>query len=131
MLLVSGCVLFACSNSAPTPAAVGLANPASVNCDKVGGELQIEKNGAGAEYGVCIFEDNRQCEEWALFRGQCPRGGLRVTGYRTPGARYCVIRGGTYTVTALASEAKTEQGRCELPDGDFCSAYSLFDGTCS
>lgn len=131
ILLVSGCVLFACSDPAPTPAAVGLANPASVNCDKVGGELQIEKNAAGAEYGVCVFEDNRQCEEWALFRGQCPKGGLEVTDYRTPGARYCVIRGGTYTVTVPASEAKTEQGRCELPGGDFCSAHSLFDGTCS
>ncbi len=131
MLLVSGCVLFACSDQAPAPAAVGLANPASVNCDKVGGELQIEKDAAGAEYGVCVFEDNRQCEEWALFRGECPKGGLKVTGYRTPSARYCVIRGGEYTVTVPASEAKTEQGHCELPGGDSCSAHDLFDGTCS
>ena len=102
---------------APTPAAVGLANPASVNCDKVGGELQIEKNGAGAEYGVCIFEDNRQCEEWALFRGQCPMGGLRVTGYRTPGARYCVIRGGTYTVTARRVRPRRSRVVANFPTG--------------
>ena len=113
------------------PGAVGLANPASVNCEKVGGKLQIEQNGAGAQYGVCVFEDNRQCEEWALFRGDCPAGGLRVTGYLTPGARYCVIRGGTYTVTAPADESRAEQGRCVLPDGNSCSAHGLFDGVCS
>jgi hypothetical protein len=33
---------------------------------------------------VCVFGDNRQCEEWALMRGQCPAGGIRVTGYVTP-----------------------------------------------
>ena len=22
----------------------------------------------GGEYGVCVFDDGRQCEEWALFR---------------------------------------------------------------
>jgi putative hemolysin len=31
------------------------------------------------QYGVCFFEDNRQCEEWALLRGDCPVGGKKVT----------------------------------------------------
>jgi predicted metal-dependent phosphoesterase TrpH len=34
----------------------------------------------GGEYGICVFEDNRQCEEWALFRGECPAGGRKATG---------------------------------------------------
>ena len=97
----------------------------------MGGDLRIEKNGAGAEYGVCVFEDNRQCEEWALFRGECPKGGLRVTGYLTPGARYCVIRGGTYRMTDPAIGQKPESGTCELPGGKRCAARSLFAGTCS
>ena len=60
---------------------------------------------------MCYFEDNRQCEEWALLRGDCPVGGVKVTGYATPAARYCAITGGTYTVTGK-SGAVDEQGTC-------------------
>lgn len=49
----------------------GLANPASVNCVKQGGKLDIRKNATGGEYGMCIFPNGKQCEEWALFRKQC------------------------------------------------------------
>jgi putative hemolysin/predicted metal-dependent phosphoesterase TrpH len=58
----------------------GIANPASVNCINKGGTLSIQKSADGGEYGICIFEDNRQCEEWALFRGECPAGGKKITG---------------------------------------------------
>jgi putative hemolysin len=58
----------------------GIANPASVNCINKGGTLSIQKRGDGGEYGICTFEDNWQCEEWALFRGECPAGGKKVTG---------------------------------------------------
>ena len=57
-----------------------LTNPASVHCGEVGGELRIESLGNSGEVGVCWFEDGRQCEEWALLRGECPVGGRRVTG---------------------------------------------------
>jgi len=46
----------------------GLANPASVNCIQQGGRLEIRHDAKGGEFGVCIFSDGRQCEEWALFR---------------------------------------------------------------
>ena len=78
--------------SAPT----GLANPASQNCAARGGTLRIERRPDGGEYGVCVFADNYQCEEWAMLRGHCPVGGLRVTGYVTAAARYCAITGGRY-----------------------------------
>jgi len=52
----------------------GIANPASVNCINKGGSLSIQKGTDGGEYGICTFEDNRQCEEWALFRGECSAG---------------------------------------------------------
>ena len=71
-----------------------IANPASVNCQEKGGSLVIEKDKEGGEYGACFFEDGRVCEEWALMRGECPIGGLKVTGY-TEQERYCAIRGGT------------------------------------
>ncbi len=50
----------------------------------------------GGEIGVCLFEDNRQCEEWALLRGECRQGGIRVAGYDTTEERHCAIRGGRY-----------------------------------
>ncbi|MGW8706507.1 putative hemolysin [Brevundimonas sp. NPDC055814] len=51
-----------------SPQAVGMANPASVHCGQEGGRSEIRRDAQGGEYGVCIFEDGRQCEEWALFR---------------------------------------------------------------
>ena len=106
-----------------------IANPASQNCVARGGMLRIESRPDGGQYGVCIFEDNRQCEEWAMFRGACPVGGLRVTGYITAAARYCAITGGRYTVIANSGTAD-EQGACSLPGGKACTAGAYYAGTC-
>jgi putative hemolysin len=79
---------------------------------------------------VCGFADNRQCEEWALLRGECPPGGVRVTGYRTAAARYCAISGGQYQVTAN-SGAANEEGTCTLRSGQSCQADAYYRGTCT
>jgi putative hemolysin len=63
--------LFGQAASAQTEQKAGLPNPASVNCTNKGGKLQIRKDSRGDEYGVCIFPNRRECEEWALFKGQC------------------------------------------------------------
>jgi len=107
-----------------------LTNPASQNCAARGGMLQIERRPDGGQYGVCVFVDNYQCEEWALFRGECPVGGLRVTGYITPAGRYCAITGGRYTVVS-GDGAAGEKGSCALPGGKACDADAYFAGTCS
>ena len=106
-----------------------LPNPASVNCVKKGGKVVIEKRGDGGEYGICLFEDNRQCEEWAMLRGRCPVGGIKVTGYITPAARYCAITGGEYTITAN-SNRENEQGTCFFKNGINCDAWEYNDGKC-
>ena len=49
---------------------VALANPASVNCIKVGGKLTIKRTAQG-EVGMCQLPSGKVCEEWALFRGEC------------------------------------------------------------
>ncbi len=117
--------------SAQTPApAAQLANPASQNCVARGGTLSIERRPDGGQYGVCVFVDNYQCEEWALLRGECPIGGLRVTGYITAAARYCAITGGRYVV-AERSGAADEKGACTLADGKTCDAAAYHAGTCS
>lgn len=46
---------------------VQLPNPAATHCVAQGGKSVIQKEENG-EYGVCQFEDGRQCEEWALYR---------------------------------------------------------------
>ncbi len=48
----------------------GVANPASENCVKKGYSLEIQSNASG-QFGVCVFPDGTQCEEWALFKGEC------------------------------------------------------------
>ena len=106
-----------------------LANPASQRCGTVGGTVQIEQRPDGGQFGVCVFEDNRQCEEWALLRGDCPVGGRRITGYVTPAGRYCAITGGRYTV--VTESAAGETGVCSLPGGKTCDASAYYAGTCS
>ena len=106
-----------------------LANPASQNCATQGGTLKIERRPDGGQYGVCVFTDNYQCEEWALLRGECPKNGLRVTGYVTPAGRYCAITGGRYAV--VTESAAGETGVCSLPGGKACDAAAYYAGTCS
>jgi putative hemolysin len=50
---------------------VGLANPASEYCLQQGGRSEIRSDPEGNQYGVCIFEDGSECEEWAFMRGEC------------------------------------------------------------
>jgi putative hemolysin len=115
----------ACSSEEPPPQ---LANPASEHCVQHGGKHVAEKRPDGAAFGVCQFEDNRQCEEWALLRGQCPAGGIRVTGYVTPAARYCAITGGAYVV--MKSDTGGEIATCTRPGGTACDADAFYRGTC-
>lgn len=99
----------------------GLANPASVYCREQGGSLQIKKNNMGGEYGICYFMDNRQCEEWALLRGFCPVGGIKVTGFNTDQEIYCAILGGqTFTGGQV----------CAFSNGAECNLNDLYDGNC-
>ncbi len=100
-----------------------LANPASVNCIKQGGRLSIQTLPNGSQYGLCTFEDNMQCEEWALFYGNCPVGGIKVTGFDTPAQVYCAIQGGE---TLAVNDAS-----CTLPSGKVCNDEDLYNGKCS
>ncbi|NPV63656.1 MAG: DUF333 domain-containing protein [Methanotrichaceae archaeon] len=49
---------------------IGLANPASVYCERQGGRLEIRQTPEG-EIGYCILPDGTVCEEWAFYRGDC------------------------------------------------------------
>jgi Tol biopolymer transport system component/putative hemolysin len=106
-----------------------IANPASEYCLHQGGNLKIEQRGDGGEFGICIFEENRQCEEWALMRGGCPVGGIKITGYLTDAGRYCAITGGEYAVTTN-SKQEDEGGTCTFKNGKVCDVWEYFNGEC-
>lgn len=61
---------------APTEATnqVGLPNPASAFCEQQGGTVEMRTDSEGGQYGVCLFEDGSECDEWAYFRGECAPG---------------------------------------------------------
>jgi putative hemolysin len=110
-------------DSFSTPQTQTLANPASENCAKQGGILKIMKNGAGGEFGLCQFEDDQACEEWALMRGQCPKGGVKTIGYDNDAQAYCAWIGGETTAE--------ENATCTLPGGKTCPVTDLWEGSCS
>lgn len=99
-----------------------LANPASVNCAKQGGTLKIQTLGNGAQYGLCQFENNQACEEWALYRGDCPVGGVKTTGFDNIEQQYCAWVGGQTLAVPNAV--------CNLPSGNVCKNDALYNGTC-
>jgi putative hemolysin len=51
-----------------------LPNPASVYCEQQGGKIEIRTDSDGGQYGVCLFQDGSECDEWAYFRGECEAG---------------------------------------------------------
>ena len=108
----------------------GLANPASQNCVGKGGTLTIEQRRDGGQYGVCYFEDNMQCEEWALMRGDCPVGGVKVTGYTTPAATYCAITGGDVCRHGQQRRGR-RAGHLHVQRRYACDARDYYDGQCS
>ncbi len=117
------CVEVAPNNIADGSGTTLIANPASVNCSKAGGSLRIEKNGVGGEYGLCYFADNRACEEWALYRKECPLGGVKTTGFDSIDQKYCAWYGGE--TLAVKNSVCTFKNKSKCPTLDF------YNGKCN
>lgn len=101
-------------------APVGLANPASEYCAEKGGQWKTRNNSVG-EQGVCYFSEMRQCEEWAMYRGECPVGGADLSAHLNNKAnQYCLMVGGTIV----------NDEDCSLPSGTICNILKLHRGIC-
>ena len=88
---------------APAPQ---LANPASRNCVAKGGAAVMQTAPGGGQYGVCVFADHRQCEEWALLRGQCHAG---TTAPGRIQARFACAEGRSIDATFIHTGASRVQ----------------------
>ncbi len=73
VISLAGCMPIT-PTAAPEAPAANMPNPASVYCADNGGTLDIRKDNAGNESGVCVFADGSECDEWAFFRGECQPG---------------------------------------------------------
>lgn len=132
-VFLSGCSNISSKNGIKTQSqekesqntSASMVNPASAYCTESGGDLKIEKKIVDGEdkgeYGVCYFEDNRQCEEWALFRGACPKGGLKVTGFENQEQIYCAI---------LGAQVDMQNSLCLFSNGAECDINDLYAGEC-
>ncbi|MGB8815108.1 MAG: DUF333 domain-containing protein [Paracoccaceae bacterium] len=67
--------LTACGGGSPKTemniAPVSMANPASVYCNDLGGQLEIRAE-QGGEAGYCHLPDGTTVEEWKLYRDNNP-----------------------------------------------------------
>jgi putative hemolysin len=75
-LMAASLAMSACSSTVPGAApaqpqaavpTVGMANPASVHCTRLGGRPVIDNTPKG-QVGMCHLPDGSVQEEWALYR---------------------------------------------------------------
>ncbi len=88
-------------------------NPASVYCIDSGYELEIRTDASGGQYGVCIFKDGSECDEWEFFRGKCGKEWMPIeeatandTGATASGIKNVVDANNQFTFE-LYSKIKT------------------------
>jgi len=66
--------LWGCDQAIVETEQVELPNPASEYCLDQGGQLEIRTDSEGGQYGVCVFADGSECEEWSFYRNECRPG---------------------------------------------------------
>lgn len=101
-------------------------------CKNHGGKIEYRKNGAGAEYAVCVFLGGRECEVNSYISEECPQNGALITGQYTEAARYCITMGGEYRpVRDKNYKTPRETGNCVfLTTGKTCKAADFWMGKC-
>ena len=115
----------------PTPTEIadqsGLPNPASVYCEEQGGQVEIRTDDGG-QYGVCLFEDGSECEEWDFYEGKCAPEDAEAIGLPNPASAYCEEQGGQ--VEIRTDDEGGQYGMCIFEDGSECDEWAFFRGEC-
>ncbi|MCJ7725977.1 MAG: DUF333 domain-containing protein [Acidimicrobiia bacterium] len=120
-------LLAACGGDEPTEDESGLANPASVYCQEQGGTVDMRESDGGT-YGVCVFPDGSECDEWAFYDDACAPGiGEDQAGLANPASVFCIEQGGTLEMRE--GEGGTA-GFCRFLDGSECEEWAFFRGEC-
>jgi putative hemolysin len=70
-LLVLNALYRPVRSSGPQPDRAWMPNPASAYCEAQGGRIEMRTTADGDQYGVCIWSDGSECDEWAFYRGEC------------------------------------------------------------
>ena len=137
-------ILSACSTQNPQPVTAtptqdttNMANPASAYCEEQGFKMETRTAQDGSQYGVCMFEDDTECEEWAYYRGECKPGDMNVApaptaspaGIANPASTYCLEQGGTSEIHT--AEDGSQSGMCTFPDGSECEEWAFFRAECT
>jgi putative hemolysin len=119
MILLIVFALSSCNDSQKLPVedaseggGAGLANPASVYCEGLGYELELRSDEAGS-FGICMFPDGTECEEWDFLAGRCGQQ-----------HSYCAQEG--YELL----KGDSNIGTCNFPDGSSCGELDFFEGRC-
>jgi putative hemolysin len=115
-------LVITCFVAKAVSAAEAIPTPPAEYCAKLGAKAAPEKRADGVEIDVCTFEGGRQCEAWALYRLQCPPGGVTVEAGISSAARYCLLRGGKYSSSG--------KGQCTFDTGRTCDITEYFIGKC-
>jgi putative hemolysin len=140
-LVFSTLVLSACAANPPpsgsptgTPKAE-ITNPATASCELKGYRSQIRTTSDGSQYGVCIFPDGSECEEWAFYRSECvpepenPTSGTDSPQIANPASVNCLQKGGRLEIRTTANGS--QYGVCIFSDGSACEEWAYLRDECA
>jgi len=134
LMFLASCSLFTGQSetvpSTEDDAQADMPNPASVYCEENGGILEIRKDEAANEYGICLFPDGSECDEWTFYRGECSPGDSLSDSANmpNPASVYCEEQG--YTIEIRTAQDGSQSGVCIFPDGSECDEWAFFSGEC-
>lgn len=119
-----------------TSDAMNMVNPASAYREEQGFKLEIRNAQDGGQYGVCVFKDDSECEEWAYYRDECKPGDMDAAppptpspaGNANPASTYCVEQGGTSEIRTAGDGSQS--GVCLFPNGSECDEWAFFREEC-
>lgn len=89
---------------------ISMANPASVYCINQSGKLEIRTDEQGNQYGVCIFDDGSECEEWKYYRAECGQMCGGIAGIMCSEGYICNMQGKTYPDASGICVEKIKKG---------------------